>query len=75
MANDNFEEEKTLPRTVGSAEDTQHVCNYENKNNEILNDTMSAIVTPIRDSRNNRRKFELLQFEEKNIRSTLKITS
>ena len=50
---------------MGSAEDMQHVYNYEDKNNEILNDKISAIVTPTRDSRNNKRKFELLQFEGK----------
>ena len=31
MENDNFEEDTTLPRILGSAEDTQHVYNYENK--------------------------------------------
>ena len=56
---------KTLLRIVGSAENTQCVCNYENKINGMLNDVTPAIVTPNRDSRNNKRNFELLQIDEK----------
>ena len=65
IGNDNFEEDRTLPRIVGIAEDTQHVCDYENKKNGMLNDATSAIVTPIRDCRNNKRIFDILRVEEK----------
>ena len=75
MANDNFEEDTSLPIIVGSAENIQHVCNYEDKNNEILNHKKSAIVNPTRDFPNNKRNFELLEFEEKSNRPTFKMTS
>ena len=67
--------QKTLPRILGSAEDMQYVCNYENKSNEVLNDETSAIVTPTGDSRNGKTNSELLQLEEKSNRPALKTTS
>ena len=55
MENDNFQEDATLPRIVGSSEEMQHVCDYENKNIETLNDKISVIVTPTGILVNNKR--------------------
>ena len=60
MENDNFKEEKKLPRILGSTEETQHAHDYENKKNETLNDKTSAMVTPTRDSRNDKRNLSYL---------------
>ena len=63
--NDNYKEEKTLLRITGSTKDMQNIHNYENENKEGSNNKILAIVTPTRDSYNNKRHFELLQLEEK----------
>ena len=65
IANNNFEKDVTLQRIVGSAEDMQRTCNYDNKKNGTLNDATSAIVTPTRDYRNDKRNFDMLRFEGK----------
>ena len=65
MENDNFKEDTSLPRIVGNTEDLQIIYNHENNNNELSNDNKSAIVTPTRESRHNKRRFEFLELEKK----------
>ena len=53
----------------------QNIHDYKNENKEGYNNKILAVVTPTRDSYNNKRDFELLQLEEKSSRPALKITS
>ena len=65
MENDGCKEDTSLQRIVGHTEDLQLIHNHENNNNELPNDNTSAIVTPTRESRHNKRRFEFIELEEK----------
>ena len=71
MENERFKEKMGLSQTVGSVEETQLIYDHNMKNNNftsVLDSPSSTneatVVTPTRDSRNKRRRHELLQVEE-----------
>ena len=66
MENDAYKEEKSLCRTVGSMEDTQHTHEHQLNKNKKAHVVNAALVTvaPARDQRNNKRRYEILQSEE-----------
>ena len=64
IENETFNEEKSLPRILGSAECSQHVHEHENKDENLKTTTKETIVSPTRDIRTNKCRRDSLQDEE-----------
>ena len=66
LENDICKEEKTLQRIVGSADDMERIYNYEMRSKPAEIETFPCIVTPTREDRHNKRRYEFAQTEIKN---------
>ena len=64
LENDIFKEEKTLQRIVGSADDMEHIYNYEMRSKPVEIETFPCIVTSTREDRHDKRRCELAQTEK-----------
>ena len=64
LENDIFKEEETLQRIVGSADDMERIYNYEMRSKPAEIETLPCIVTPTREDRHNKRRYELAQTEK-----------
>lgn len=63
MVNESYNE-KSLPRIIGSLEDLQCVCKYENDEKCAKDKPPSNTVNPTRDIRANKRRMRIVQAEE-----------
>ena len=64
LENDICKEEKTLQRIVGSADDMERIHNYEMRSKPAEIETLPCIVTPTREDRHKKRRYELAQTEK-----------
>ena len=64
IENESCKEESSLSRTLGSPEDLQCVCNYEMSNDTSKNAMILSMITTARESRNNKRNYEMFQDKE-----------
>ena len=59
-----FAKKKTLQRIVGSADDMERIYNYEMRSKPAEKEKFPCIVTPTREDRYNKRRYEFAQTEK-----------
>ena len=64
VGKESYKEESSLSRIVGSTTELQHIHNYYTNNSVSKNTIITSIITPTRESRNEKRNYEMRQDEE-----------